>query len=104
MLGNSVVHLHPFPQMTAFGYELKVNRVNLVAVLSGFVGEDECKRKIVAVVNHGPARIGRNANVSRCDVVNTFEGFQTSAKRVAVSLIFGVLEPEKYCVNEHGIR
>lgn len=104
MLRNGVVHLYSFPQVTAFRHKLQVYRVNLVVVVGVFISKDKRERKVVAVVNDGPTSLGRNADVRRCDVVNAFEGFQTGTKRVAISLIFGVLEPEKNCVNEHGIR
>lgn len=72
---NRIIHLHPLPEVLALGDEFQMNGVNLVSIVGSSVGENERQRKIVRMVNDGPARVGRNADVSRRKVINTPQGF-----------------------------
>ena len=87
--------------MSTFGHKFQVDRMNLIPIVGGSVGENECYREVIRVVDDRPACIGRFADVGRQDVIYAFERFETGAEGIAVGLVFGMNEPEENGMNEH---
>ena len=79
-----------------------MNWVSLVCIMGSSVGKDQRERKVERVINDRSASVSGFSHVGHRDLVYSFEGFKTGVQGIAVRLTFGMGEPEKDGVNEHG--